>query len=36
MLFEEFIKLVDPERKRVDLIAKEQDCFMVVFEPEGE
>ena len=69
MLFEEFIKLVDPERKRavwiecwyqnfdimeckvnsasefcnglygrkiVGLIAKEQDCFIVVLEPEGE
>ena len=69
MLFEEFLKLVDPERKRaiwikcwyvgfadmeckvnsasefckglygrkiVDIIAKEQDCFIVVLEPEGE
>lgn len=69
MLFEEFLKLVDPERKRaiwiecwygdfqdmeckvnsvsefckglygrkiIDIIAKEQDCFIVVLEPEGE
>lgn len=69
MLFEEFLKLIDPERKRaiwiecsdidfqdieckvnsaslfckglygrkiIDIIAKEQDCFIVVLEPEGE
>ncbi len=69
MLFEEFLKLIDPERKRaiwiecwsadyqevgckvnsisefckglygrkiIGLIAKEQDCFVVVLESEGE